>query len=182
MLPQTQTQLIVRGTLFTSQIEPKIQYDHYQSSAKSIIVSKIGISGKEALVDWEPIRYYNKSLSCKAKELPSTCKTCSGFLYRGFFHIKGFYVEGFFHIEGFPPCQWSQYADRGLPAICVNIQRVRQQCKGFLDPVLHVEGLSYRGFSFDFWIHVECFHIKGFPAIQRVLLITVYKIKRVFLK
>ena len=62
MFPQTQAQLVMRGTRYTKKICKKIQYEHYDPEAKAYILDKLRITGKEDRIDFEPIEHYNKTL------------------------------------------------------------------------------------------------------------------------
>ena len=53
MLPQTQAQLITRGVRYTTTLDKTFQYKHYEGDAKGYISRKLGLTGKEHMVNWE---------------------------------------------------------------------------------------------------------------------------------
>ena len=63
MLPQTQAQLVMRGTRYTKKICKNIQHEHYDPEAKAYILDKLRITGKEDKIDFESIEHYNRTLS-----------------------------------------------------------------------------------------------------------------------
>ena len=52
MLPNTQAQLLVAGRRYTGPINCKVQHHMYNKKAKSYVVAKLDLEGKEHKVDW----------------------------------------------------------------------------------------------------------------------------------